>query len=100
MAKGSQSHDGKGGRFVLIPHAVLESPAYRMASLRAKVVLLMLCKRFNGFNNGKIVLSLREITHELGNQNFNAASAALGELVAHGLIELASEYSRGSRLAR
>lgn len=89
--------DGGGKAFALLPHAVLESPAYRTASYRARAVLTAIVARFNGFNNGRICLSSKELAVELGCQNYSSNSEAIGELISRGLIALEKSWPRGVR---
>jgi hypothetical protein len=95
-----QKADLRGGQYVLLPHAVLKSEAYRTLPHPARSVLGLLLFRFNGFNNGRIPLSLREIADAFGTTNHAAASDALEMLRARGLVVLAKDYPSGSRLAR
>ncbi len=89
--------DGGGKAFALLPHAVLESPAYRTASYRARAVLTAIVARFNGFNNGRICISSKELAIELGCQNYSSNSEAVGELISRGLIVLEKSWPRGVR---
>ena len=47
-------------RFVMLPHWMLKSPAWRVLSPTGKAVLLHLWKRHNGTNNGQIVYRCRD----------------------------------------
>lgn len=104
MAKSKKSDwlrvDARGGKAAMIPHCVLTSDAYRTASDRAKAALMVLLTKFNGFNNGRIILSTAHLAHGLGNQNYRANARAMAELEARGLAVLAKHYSDGSRRAR
>ena len=42
------------GTFVALPHQCLDHPNYCQLSAYAKVLLLDLCRQYNGFNNGKL----------------------------------------------
>jgi predicted XRE-type DNA-binding protein len=75
------------GSFILMPRALLRSPAMLSLSYRARSALLVLFSGFNGHNNGKIGLSIKDLGIALGNQNHKANSAALAELQSHGIIE-------------
>lgn len=96
---GSHSPDGKGGNYILLPHAVIDSPAFKTASFRAQALLILLHRTFNGFNNGKLCLSRNQIAEGLNCQNHAANRKALGELVARGLVVQEKSYPLGSRLA-
>lgn len=75
-----------GERFVLLPHWVLRSPAWRALSPNAKAVLLHIWERHNGSNNGQIVYAVREAT-EIGIRKSQAA-VALDELVRLGFLRI------------
>src|SRR5580704_17317845 len=75
-----------GERFVLLPHWMLKSSAWRALSPNAKAVLLHLWERHNGSNNGDIVYAVRE-AKEVGVGKSNAA-IALGELVERGFLRV------------
>lgn len=100
MSRGEQHADARGGAYYMIPHVVHDSAAYRSASPKAKALLGILLRRFNGFNNGKITLSVREAAEELGSQNYTAVKGAFGELIGRGLLAMEKAPPKGSRLAR
>lgn len=95
-----QKPDARGGSFLLLPHCLLKSPAWRTASYRARAALHVLCLKHNGFNNGSIALSSADLADGLDCQNFAANAAAMGELCARGIVELTKNYPRGVRMAR
>lgn len=76
-----------GGNFVQLPRAMLSSPAFLSLSLRARSSLYVVLERFNGFNNGRIGLSIDNLGAALGNQNHAANSRALVELMDRGFLE-------------
>jgi len=76
-----------GGTFVQLPRAILSSPAYLSLSLRARSCFFVVLERFNGFNNGRIGLSIDNLGAALGNQNHAANSRALVELIDRGFLE-------------
>jgi hypothetical protein len=43
-----------GGAFAALPHVVLESPGYRMASHTARSLLIDIAMQYTGSNNGKL----------------------------------------------
>lgn len=91
--------DGRGGGFLLLPHCLLASEAFRTASPRAIKVLLALCAKHNGFNNGVIGVGFREMATLVASGNNVANSKALCELMERGLVALARAYPKGQRLA-
>lgn len=76
-----------GGDFVQLPRIILRSPAFLSLSQRARSCLLVILERFNGFNNGRIGLSIDNLGAALGNQNHSANSRALVELMDRGFLE-------------
>jgi hypothetical protein len=76
-----------GGDFIQLPRQMLRSPAFLSLSHRARSALYVLLERFNGFNNGRIGLSIDNLGAALGNQNHAANSRALAELMERGFIE-------------
>ena len=93
----TQRGDARGGTFLLLPHCLLNSEAFRTASPRAIKVLLALCAKHNGFNNGAIGLGFRDLGEWGDCQNHAANNRALGELIARGLIALECEHPRACR---
>ncbi len=55
--------------------------------MRARSALYVMLERFNGFNNGRICLSIDNLGAALGNQNHAANSRALVELMDRGFLE-------------
>lgn len=92
--------DTRGGRWVGIPHCVMESEAYRDLSLFARAVLGELVRVFDGCNNGKIAISQREIAHRLKNSNYRKISIAYADLQSHGFIEIEFDGEWATTLAR
>lgn len=95
-----QKADACGGAYLLLPHALLASEAFRTASDRAVKLLLVVCRHHNGYNNGRIGVSTQQLADGMGTQNHAAFTAALAELQARGLIEQTSNHPKGKRLSR
>ena len=55
---------------------------------------------FNGYNNGKIAVSQRQLSARLQNSNFGKIGRAIAELVEHGFIDVEVEGHWKARLAR
>jgi hypothetical protein len=91
--------DARGGGFFLLPHCLLASEAFRTASPRAIKVLLALCAKHNGFNNGSISSGFRELAGIIDSGNHAANGKALCELMERGLVALGRSYPKGQRLA-
>jgi len=85
---------------MLLPHCVISSEAFRTASTREKCVLIVLCLKHNGFNNGRIILSSIDLAHSLDCQNHAANALAMRGLILRGFVELMKDHPRGCRLAR
>ena len=92
--------DCRGGGFDLLPRCLTSSEAWRTASPRTTKAIVAILRRHNGFNNGKIAMSLSDLAYELDSQNHHANSRALAEAHARGICLLARSYPKGSRLAR
>ena len=69
----------KPSKYLLLPYSILQHAAWRNQSGAAIKVLLEMCTRYNGGNNGKLVLSHREAKSALGMGN-SSISRALIEL--------------------
>jgi hypothetical protein len=75
-----------GPKFIQLFRYVLDCPAYVSLSLVARAALIELNLGYNGSNNGKIVLSVRQLAERLGcDKGF--ANRALQELIEKGFIE-------------
>jgi len=92
--------DPRGGAWAGLPHCVLDSPAYRHLGLCGRAVLVEIVREMNGYNNGKIGISQRQLSERLRTTNFAAISRAIAELVSHGLIDVAVEGVWKQRMAR
>src|SRR5262245_50981519 len=75
--KGQGKHSGRS--FIQLPHHVKRSTSYHGLSNLAKGLLIELIDRYNGSNNGFIVLGVREAAYELGCSQ-GSVSAASREL--------------------
>jgi len=104
--KGHSSHRiDHRGHFSTLPHEVFDSPAYQDCSLRARCILSGLLRRFNGYNNGRIAYSVRQMAQDLAGCSTRAPdhrpiSRAVAELMEHGLIDCTADFRRGERMAR
>jgi len=93
MARGWQKSD-HGGNFFMVPSKLLNSVAWRHASMRARVVFFAFADRFNGENNGQIAFPIKEIGRAIGDQNHGANGRAVAELIELGFLECVSDASR------
>lgn len=99
MSQGPQKADHRGN-FIMIPRAVLDSAAWRHASMRARAVLQVLLFHHDGWNNGKIAIAVKQIGKALNNQNHAANGQALAELIELGFVECTSGADHGQAKAR
>lgn len=74
------------GRFIMVEHLMMDSPAFQDLSGEAVKVLLFLCKKHNGENNGAIGFTVREAAKVTGTKNNNTGGKRLQELADHGFI--------------
>lgn len=81
----------KSGRFVMLPHRILESAAYASLDLVARSLLTELVMLFNGDNNGSIYLSAQDATARLGLSDKRPALRAFEDLQERGFIALAKD---------
>jgi DNA-binding MarR family transcriptional regulator len=79
-------HHSKQSRFILLPWVVKRSKAYQGLSPLARAALIEILDRYDGQNNGRIGLGVRELAYEL-NCSPATASRALRELDDSGLIQ-------------
>ena len=77
----------KGHKHTQLWHSMQDSPAWQSLSLSARCVWLEIMRRFNGFNNGDIPLSCREVS-ELCHISKGTASKAFKELIKKGFIKV------------
>lgn len=95
----TEKADARGGPFFLLPQCLLTSEAFRTLPHRAVHVLLALCSKHNGFNNGAIGLGYRELADLIGSRNNEANQTALCTVMERGFVTLERDYPRGHRLA-
>ncbi len=90
MPKGhNNTGRSKTERFVALPHYMLRSPAWLSLSPVARSIYVELASRYNGSNNGRLVLSAREAAERVGCSK-NTAARAVAELIEKGFIDLCS----------
>jgi hypothetical protein len=83
-AKVRRRHDGPN--FVRLFCYMLDCPAYVSLSSSARAAFVEVKRGYNGSNNGRIVLSARDLATRLGCHR-DTASHALQELIDKGFIE-------------
>jgi hypothetical protein len=78
--------DGRKDRYFTLHHFMLETDAWKALSAPARAVYIQIGFRYNGCNNGKIALSVRDAASECGLAK-DTANRAFKELVDLGFIE-------------
>ena len=91
LRKQAQKHDLRNNSFVMLPKAVIESPAFNDLNSAARLLLIAILSRFNGHNNGQISLSHREAAPLIGHTSPKTIVKAFKDLMEHGLIEVTME---------
>lgn len=90
MARYNRKGRSKGnGPFVLLPHYMLNSMAWASLSPQDRAVYVELRRRFNGRNNGRIGLSVREAAEQC-RMNRDTAAKSLRTLEKTGFVEVAT----------
>ena len=100
MAGGGPQKPEHGGNFYMVPRRLQDSPAWRHLSLRARVVLQVLQYRHDGFNNGRLAITVHELSAAVGDQNHGANGKALAELIEKGFVECTTDANRHQAKAR
>lgn len=98
--KADHSAATRGGGWTGLPHCVQDSNAFKSLSLYARVILLEIIRKFNGYNNGEIALSQRELGHRIQSTNYRKIGAATAELMEKGLIDVRTNGVWKARMAR
>lgn len=98
--KADHRADTRGGRWVGIPHVVLNSAAYTQLCPMERSILVEIVAKLNGFNNGKIAISYRELASRLNRKNEAPFGPAIAKLIAHGFLEIMADARWKDRRAR
>ena len=86
---GRSKHKNEG-QYVNMPYALLKSPAWRSLSGNAIKLWFELHTRFNGGNNGRLILSYNEAKRNLG-MGKATVQRAFAELQEKGFVVLVRE---------
>ena len=86
------------GRYVALPHIILNSPAWKALSPHARCLFIEMKRRYNGQNNGFITLSHREAAEAFCGGK-GTAQKRFAELVTSGFIRMANKGHYGNRHA-
>lgn len=82
-----------GRQFVALPHVVLESPGYRLATYPARALLIDIAMQYTGHNNGKLVACAKYLKAKGWNSNATIVRARR-DLIDCGLL---IETRKGAR---
>ena len=101
MGKRRSKYPVLRGGHIAMPHHVWDSPAMRDSDATSRVIFLEIIRRFNGFNNGKISLSVREAA-EKANVSIATSNKKIHNLVKLGFIIITknSGFNMKGRTAR
>lgn len=91
--------DTRGGPWVGIPKCLVDSAAYRSLSAHARSILIEIMKHMNGYNNGKIAVSHRDLRNAIGCRPQRITDGVV-ELMDHGMIDVTVEGQWKTRQAR
>lgn len=69
----------------MLTHDLMDSAAWRGLTAPARAVLLQVCRRYNGQNNGRLAAAVRDLADEC-RLNKDTAARALKELQEAGLL--------------
>ena len=94
--KDSKGNSNKAAEHVRLYEAMMQTAAWQDLTTDARALYVLMKQQYKGTNNGKLVLSVRQVSEALHISKTTAASA-FTELVEHGFIEL---VIRGSFVAR
>lgn len=94
--RGIHQPDSRGKGYSLLPYVTMDA-LMEAVSPRAVVAFLAIVRRFNGYNNGKIALSSRDLAAIIGSHN-PSNKRALKELRDGGFIH-ETRYPKGQRKA-
>jgi hypothetical protein len=73
MSNRRRRKQAKSPPFVMLPHYMLDSAAWRSLSLAARSALIELHRLYNGTNNGRLAMPARELAERLGCSKTHAA---------------------------
>ena len=96
----SKGRSKSGGRFVALPHFLMETPAWRTLPAYERAAFIEVAMLYDGGNNGFLDMGVRRLADRL-NVSVTKAAACLRELIGRGLLEVAeaSAFSRKDRTA-
>lgn len=81
----------RSGRFIMLPHRILDSEAYASLDLTARALLVELLRLFHGDNNGSLYLSARDARDRLGLSDCRPVLRAFADLQDRGFVTIAKD---------
>lgn len=81
-----QKRDGANGAILVIPHVVLNCPAYLSLSGRAIKLLCDIAMQYNTHNNGTFLASFRHMNEKRGWTSADQLAKAKAELITKGFL--------------
>lgn len=96
----SKGRSKSGGRFLALPHFLMETPAWRSLPAYERAALIEVAMIYDGSNNGYLDMGVRRLGERI-NVSINKANRCLRELVNRGFLEVTetSAFSRKDRTA-
>ncbi len=88
----------ESGTFVALPHAVIDSKAYRGLSVHARAFLIDVARQFSGFNNGSLLASRAQMA-PLGWKSNDMLTKCTKELIEAKLLHMTVMGRRPNRAA-
>jgi len=73
------------GRFIALPHSVINSVAYLNLSMHARALLIEIAKQFNSHNNGKLLVT-KAVMKKRGWNSSSMLAKAKKELIDNNFI--------------
>lgn len=96
-----QRVDTHGGIFDGFPRVMTSAPAFVVgANFRMRAVVMAVAGFWNGYNNGHIGVSARQLAEAVGSNNHKANAEALQQAIDRGLLVCTARYPNGMRKAR
>ena len=93
MARKQRDSKRDGGRFLALPHDVVNSAAYRALSHVARSLLIDIAMQYSRYNNGKLTACMKYL-RPLGWNSADTITRAKADLLASGLL---IETRKGAR---
>jgi len=89
----------RSGRFVMLPHSVIETRAWLALTCVARSAFIELLKLYNGINNGRLAMSSRTLAQRLRTSK-DTAARALNELEEKRFIDVMTVGSFATKQRR